>query len=503
MKLSHKLTLAFALFLLGFAALLIIFDNLFIDRYFLYTTKKTLKEEYSSVTEYFNSDEFDETNYSYLYKLNEISINSNTVITFFYPNGQRARIGNEPLQPGTMFFDSLNDLRLTDSSGNSITDYKSVISKDGTIIDFNDPEEKETKNVGLIGQIVIDNETFGYVFLYTSYTVMQENIKTFNTFVLYISLISLVLSAVIATIVSTQLTKPIKQIEEKTKKISNLDFSSGVIEYKGTDEIGDLAKSINKMSNELEKSISELKDANQKLEDDIKFKERVNKLREEFISDVSHELKTPISIISGYSEALKLEGISKEELSDYADIIIDESNRMNKLVRDLLKFTQIESGFITLDKEEIRIQDIINDVIKPLELKLNDKKIKLNVDVADEIIIGDYDMIETVFNNLFTNAINYCDKEIREIKVYSEILNDKMRIYVYNSGEQISEENQKRIFESFYRIDKSRSRKYGGSGLGLSIVKSIMDAYKNEFGIRNEVTGVSFYFDLDLKRNEE
>ena len=256
------------------------------------------------------------------------------------------------------------------------------------------------------------------------------------------------------------------------------------------------------MSDELEKSIKELKSANEKLEQDIKLKERVNRLREEFISDVSHELKTPISIIGGYAEALKLEGLTQEDINSYTDIIMDESAKMNRLVRDLLKFTQIESGFLSLEKEDFSIKDLIDDTTRPNELKIKENGIKLVVDVEDSTVNGDSDMMQTVFNNFFVNALNHVDGE-KIITIKGETKDNKYRVSVNNTGEQISEENQKLIWESFFKIDKSRSRKYGGSGLGLSIVKSVMTTYGNEFGVYNTDDGVTFYFDLNKSETLE
>ena len=306
----------------------------------------------------------------------------------------------------------------------------------------------------------------------------------------------LIVAILIASLLSRRLVKPIKEAEIKTRKIADLDFTTK-LEIESNDEVGQLAISINKMSDELERSIKELKEANEKLEQDIKLKERVNKLRQQFISDVSHELKTPISIIGGYAEALKLEGLTPEDVNSYTDIIMDESSKMNKLVRDLLKFTQIESGFLTQEKEDFSVKDLVYDVTKPSELKIKELQATLNVEIDDLTVNGDPDMMHTVFNNFFVNALNHVDGE-RIIEVKGEIKDNKYRIYVRNTGATISEENQKMIWESFYKVDKARSRKYGGSGLGLSIVKSIMTTYGNEFGVFNNDDGVTFYFDLNL-----
>ena len=184
------------------------------------------------------------------------------------------------------------------------------------------------------------------------------------------------------------------------------------------------------------------------------------------------------------------------------DIIIDESKRMNKLVRDLLKFSQIEAGFLQLEHEEFNIKDIIDSTITPNKLRLEEKGVTLTVDVDDEAVVGDYDMMQSVFNNFFGNAINHVEGECKIKVTGKKTENNKFRVSVFNTGLQISEDNQQRIWDSFYKIDKSRSRQYGGSGLGLSIVKSIMTTYNNDFGVYNNDDGVTFFFELDLLDEE-
>ena len=170
---------------------------------------------------------------------------------------------------------------------------------------------------------------------------------------------------------------------------------------------------------------------------------------------------------------------------------------MNKLVRDLLKFTQIESGFQVLEEEDFLLRDLTESIINPYSLEIKDRQIDFKENVDNITVNGDFDMLQTVLSNFISNAMHYVD-ENRQISVTSEIINDKVRLYVRNSGSNIDDEKATRIWESFYKADKARTRKYGGSGLGLSIVKTIMNAYKNEYGFVNVEGGVIFYFDMNL-----
>lgn len=503
MSLSKKLILVFVGVLISFASLIIIVDNLFADKFYLHEKQRDLSHAYDSARDYVKESEDDIYTISMVMGINSISQSTGTVIYLFDENGENVTMG-----PGVVIR-SLRGLSVKDDNNNNMIRLDSpeklakYIDDDGMQVEFSDTNETDGNimNIAIVGKITKNNTVIGYLLVYTSYMSIKDNIGIFNIFTLYVTIIILIIAIVIASFLSRRLVKPIKEAEIKTRKMADLDFSSK-LEIESNDEIGQLAISINKMSDELEKSIKELKSANEKLEQDIKLKERVNRLREEFISDVSHELKTPISIIGGYAEALKLEGLTQEDINSYTDIIMDESAKMNRLVRDLLKFTQIESGFLSLEKEDFSIKDLIDDTTRPNELKIKENGIKLVVDVEDSIVNGDSDMMQTVFNNFFVNALNHVDGE-KIITIKGETKDNKYRVSINNTGEQISEENQKLIWESFFKIDKSRSRKYGGSGLGLSIVKSVMTTYGNEFGVYNTDDGVTFYFDLNKSETLE
>ena len=420
------------------------------------------------------------------------SINLSLMVALFDENGAGLRDGS-----------NLSDYNIKngDEFLDDSVDYAIHIPTNGMYFNYvdNNAPRKAFRNIAIVGKVVSntnENEIIGYVVVFTPERVMENNSRILTVFILYETILFLIIAFIIVVFISNRLSKPLKEAEEKTKRMANLDFSSK-LDITSYDEIGSLAVSINKMSDELEKNINMLKEANAKLEQDLELETKVNQMRQEFISDVSHELKTPISIIGGYSEALKLDGIEKEDINAYADIIIDESKRMNKLVRDLLKFTQIESGFAELDKEDFQLVDLISQIVTPYSLEVKEKQITLNQNILDVSVNGDFDMMSTVFSNFFTNAMHYVDSN-RIININTEVIGEKVRVYVENSGIQIDDASKDRIWDSFYKVDKARTRKYGGSGLGLSIVKSIMKNYNNEFGFNNTEIGVEFYFDLNL-----
>jgi len=334
-----------------------------------------------------------------------------------------------------------------------------------------------------------------YYILTVSFQSIHESIAIFNTFTIIVGFIFMVISGLVVYLFSYRFTNPILQMNEVTQDLANLNFDKRV-ELTTNDELGDLGLSINKMSSQLESSIKEIQEANKKLAKDIQLKTNIDNMRREFIANASHELKTPISLIIGYSEALKLSGLTDEMKEDYLNIIMDESNKMNKLVMGLLKISQLESGFQQFNVTEFSIKDFVDETIKLYTIKLNEKGINPIVEVDDLIVDSDYDSIQAVLNNYISNALNHInDNHI--LKISSSIVGDKLvRISVFNSGKPIPEDSLERIWESFYKVDKARTRAYGGQGLGLSIVKTILNNLGNSYGVINHNDGVEFYFEL-------
>ena len=225
-------------------------------------------------------------------------------------------------------------------------------------------------------------------------------------------------------------------------------------------------------------------------------------MRKSFISDVSHELKTPIALIQGYSEGL-LENVNSDEESRkfYAEVILDETNKMDKLVKQLLELMKLEYGKREFNNREFDIVELEKAVIQKSKLLLEEKKVKVILDASKEIkVFADDFYIEQVITNYLTNAIKNV-KEIdgeKYIKIENENLTESnvIRIKVFNTGENISEENLERIWKRFYKVDESRNRSQGGTGIGLAFVKAIMTNYNMKYGVINCKKGIEFYFEL-------
>lgn len=343
----------------------------------------------------------------------------------------------------------------------------------------------------------------GYsIILRTPIQGIKDNVNISTTLIKYVGGAILAVGIIAAFVVSTYITRPIKQLSNIAEKMSEMDFNA---RYEGSDkgEIGLLGKSMNNMSEKLEQNIAELKKANLELKKDIDKKEKLEIMRTDFLSNVSHELKTPIALIQGYAEGLK-EGITDdpESMEFYCDVIMDEANKMNTMVKRLLTLNQIEFGNDEPEMERFDINELIASVADANAIRAGQKNMSIVFDNRNEhnFVWADEYKTEEVLTNYISNALNHCDGK-RAIEVTTEKSENggTITVTVYNSGKNIADEDLERIWEKFYKTDKARTREYGGNGIGLSIVKAIMDSMGQEYGVRNVSDGVEFWFNLDCK----
>ena len=290
------------------------------------------------------------------------------------------------------------------------------------------------------------------------------------------------------------------QLKDISEKMTNLDFETKY-QSEGKNEIDLLGEHINQLSETLEKTISELKTANNELQNDIEKKEQIDEMRKEFLSNVSHELKTPLALIQGYAEGLK-EGIhsdDEESRNFYCDVIMDEADKMNVMVKKLLTLNQLEFGNDNISMERFDIVTMIKNFLQSADILLKQNEVTLQVEESVPIYVwADEFKVEEVFRNFFSNAINHVNGE-KIIDIKYQLLEGKVRISVFNTGEPIPEEALPHIWEKFYKVDKARTREYGGSGVGLSIVKAIMESMNQQYGVKNYTNGVEFWMELETK----
>ena len=309
----------------------------------------------------------------------------------------------------------------------------------------------------------------------------------------------IILSGLIIMVVTRRITRPISELTDLSKKMSDLDFEAKY-ESKVGNEIDVLGDNFNRMSSQLETTISELKSANNELQRDIEDKIKIDKMRKEFLDNVSHELKTPIALIQGYAEGLK-ENISDDPESRefYCDVIMDEASKMNKLVKNLLTLNQLESGKDAVVMERFDIVSLIRGVLQTMNIMIGQKEANVIFEAEKPVYVwADEFKIEEVVTNYVSNALNHLDGE-KEIEIKLQDEDNRVKISVFNTGTPIPEADVPNLWNKFYKVDKARTREYGGSGIGLSIVKAIMESMNQEYGVQNFDNGVEFWFTLDRK----
>lgn len=327
---------------------------------------------------------------------------------------------------------------------------------------------------------------------------IRESVTISNRFLTYVGLVAIVLSAITVAFVTKRVTMPILELTEISRRMIGLDFDA---KYHGTgkNEVDQLGEHMNQLSETLERTISELKSANNELKLDNERKTEIDEMRKEFLSNVSHELKTPLALIQGYAEGLQ-ECINDDEESRnfYCDVIIDEADKMNQMVKKLLTLNQLEFGNDTVTIERFDMTELIHGVLGSSSILLEQNGITAEFTETEPMYVwADEFKIEEVMTNYLSNAIHHADFE-KKISIYYTKKEDCVRVSVFNTGVPIPEADLPNLWIKFYKVDKARTREYGGSGIGLSIVKAIMDSLHRECGVINHENGVEFWMELDI-----
>ena len=328
---------------------------------------------------------------------------------------------------------------------------------------------------------------------------IRESASLSNQFLVIIGCFMILICTVLIWYFSKRLTDPILELAALSERMADLDFEARYTSG-GKNEIGNLGANFNRMSAKLESTISELKSANNSLMKDIEQKEKLEQMRNDFLGNVSHELKTPIALIQGYAEGLK-EGISDDPESRefYCDVIMDEASKMNQMVKNLLALNQLEFGDEEIEFERFDLTAVVRGILQSMEILAQQDDIRVIFRQQEPVYVwADEFKVEQVVRNYVSNAFHHAGLE-RVIEVKIKIQDEKARITVFNTGTPIPEEDVAHIWDKFYKVDKAHTREYGGDGIGLSIVKAIMESFHQKYGVNNYDNGVEFWFELDAK----
>ena len=482
-SIKTKLFLIMTLTIMSILVILVFVNSFIIESYYLYYKKSNLLQAYNEINKVLSSVSI--TNSEAKLKIEKIAINNNFNIV----------INNKY---NTTIYNSNGDFNYYLIDFSKIASENILYNKDNTYIIEARDSKSDINFLLLVGNIGND----GKIYIRMPISSIKDSVKISNNFFYSIGIITIIISGIAILIISKKFTKPISELSSIANKMANLDFSQKYRIKDTGDDVDNLGKSINTMSDKLEKTITELQKNNSELEKDIERKSKIDEMRKQFISDVSHELKTPIALIQGYSEGL-LENVNSDEENRkfYAEVIQDEANKMDIMVKNLLELMKLEYGAKKLDNKHFNIVDLINEEVRKYTVMLNDNNIKVIFTLKEPVYVNtDINMTEQVLNNYLSNAIKN-NEEIngkKIIKITIKIIDNKVRIYVFNTGKNIPSENMEKIWNRFYKEDTSRNREMGGTGIGLSLVKAIMNNYNNEYGAINKEEGVEFYFDLNM-----
>ena len=493
-SIKRQFAMIFGGLMAGTILLCFFINSTFLEDYYIQEKESALIEAYKSLNEASNngnidSDEFD-------IELQKIWGKYN--ISMVVIDADSETVKSTMNEPDISKRELLSHIFGEDGSMGGARNAKIIEQTDVYAIQVSEEPRTKTEYIEMWG--MLDNGNF--FLIRTALESIRDSVSISNRFLFYVGTLAMFVSCIIVWFVSKKITEPILELTNISEKMTHLDFEA---KYTGNskNEIGVLGEHVNQLSANLEKTISELKTANNELKRDIAEKTQIDVKRQEFISNVSHELKTPIALIQGYAEGLR-EGIHDDEESKdfYCDVIMDETSKMNIMVKKLLTLNQLESGNDVITMERFDIITLISNYLQSAEILTKPKDIQVRMDHYDSLYVwGDEFKTEEVFMNFFTNAVNHCDGDkVIDVKVIKK--DGKAHISIFNTGEAIPEESINQIWDKFYKVDKARTREYGGSGVGLSIVKAIMESMNEEFGILNFKNGVEFWFELECNCDE-
>ncbi len=488
---THSIRRQLALIFIGLMAgtifLCWLMNNIFLGQYYIRSKTEVIFEAYQTIQQAANSDTY--STEAFRRELNDVCNIYNITV---YVMDANSRLKYASINGGEEL-----EKRLTAYIFGFFSDEVKVIEEgDGYVVQQVHTEGRDF--LEMYGRL-----STGISFIMnTPLESIRESVKIANRFLAYMGIVAALAGGIIVWFVSTKITKPILELNSISEKMVHLDFDA---KYQGraSNEIGLLGENINKLSASLEQSISELKTANNELQRDIEKKEQIDAMRKEFLANVSHELKTPIALIQGYAEGLS-EGINDdpESRSFYCEVIMDEASKMNNMVKKLLTLNQLEFGNDVVSMERFDVTALVKNYVQSAGILTRQNEITVRMDEYGPVYAwGDVYKTEEVFTNYFSNAVNHCqavDENSGKIIVISlEQREGKVRIGVFNTGRPIPEESIPHLWEKFYKVDKARTREYGGSGVGLSIVKAIMESMNQKYGVENYNNGVLFWFELD------
>ena len=485
-SLTRQITSIVSILVAGAILLCWVLNTTLLPRYYMHNKKHVLMENYETISNASEQDKLESDEFTVTF--DNLCSNGNIMTLILQPDGKvlRSSVNDLDALRGELW----NVLLHTD-------DMEVLYSNDQYQLLRKNDTRLDSEYLVLVG--VLENGDM--ILMRTAVESIRESAAISNRFLLFVGAAAIVSSLLVAFFTTRHITKPLQQLTDISKRMVDLDFNAKYESNRSNSyEVEELGNHINRLSENLERTISELKTANVELQDDIEKKIQIDEMRKEFLSNVSHELKTPLALIQGYAEGLQ-ECINDDAESRefYCDVIIDEADKINRMVKKLLTLNQLEFGNDQVVMERFDMTELVRGVANSTKILMEQKGIRLEVDNLEEAWVwGDEFKVEEVITNYMSNAINHADGG-KVIRVFYTRFEDKLRVSVFNTGQPIPEDDIDKIWVKFYKVDKARTREYGGSGIGLSIVKAIMDSFHQQCGVINHEDGVEFWMELSTK----
>lgn len=322
--------------------------------------------------------------------------------------------------------------------------------------------------------------TFGVIMHAMSASIivdLEPHVKELKNLTKIVFLCSTVLGTIIILLAVRGIVRPIKSLSKASRNVAKGNFNVSV-EVKSIDEVGELSADFNKMVHELKS---------------------IDALRKDFVSNVSHEFRTPITSINGFARLIHDNDLPQEQLKEYSSIIVNESKRLMELSSDLLRLSELDNTTIREGSSVFSLDEQIRKTVLLLEPQWSKKDIEFELHLEEAQYVGDEDLLKQVWINLIQNAIKFSyDKGLIIISLCP--WNDALRIRIEDNGVGIPDEDKQHIFDRFYKGNKSQSQ--NGNGLGLSIVSKIVEIYKGEISVESELgKGSTFTVYLPLAKD--
>lgn len=460
MKITKKLVLVFTVFTILLVGMGIFMNQAFLEKYYIYKTERSFLQFQKEIEDvYLNSTEEIDL------LISEIDKDESVNILIL---DKKMKVLHS-----SYFKNRIKDIVVSKKIQNMIKRYY-LWQDEGHMY-----QVLERTN-GLPPKIFFTATLDDDVFLVITKSVkgIRESVAVANEFYLASGIFMITFGIVGVLFLSRRISDPIIKMNHIARDMSHLEFGEK-IEIQSNDEIGELAISINLLSDKLSNSIKSL-------QDDIEE-------RKVLVRDISHELKTPIAVIKGYVEGLKYNVVEDvQERDKYYDVIVDECDRINKLVKELLDLSKLEGMSSELQISQVSLRNMIDDSINKLKHIADMRSVDIRFACEEEMLINvDKHLMERVISNLISNAIKYANTS-GYVEINLTEKNQGCELRIFNTGANIPTESLEQIFNVFYKVDQVRGRDDEGHGIGLAIVKRIMDMHKGTYFVENESNGVTF-----------